>query len=334
MNHRCLVAVLLGSLALEACATVAAPVAAPEPPSPWTSKVVRQGDHALRIDVERDTSAPTLIDLAESAVAETARRLAPHDEGSVLALVNRGAGQGPVKVPEDVRVLVRRALAFGEISDGAIDVTDGPIRALWDGKEAPAAEAIEGALERTDRRAVLVDESTGTLEITREGVRLDLDAMGRAYGLAVAAQRLETAGAQRYRLEHGNLVILGDAQGRYWKLPLPDGPGEPPRARRAVRVRPGAVSTYSPGDSGRTGGVIDPRTGAPCTSVEHAIVTSPDPVQSAALAMVLVVLGRSGGLALIESLDSVEALVIDDAGYVHASEGLREHVLREPFTTP
>ena len=306
------------------------------PESAWVSTVTQRGDHVLRIDLDSRSDHEALAGLAGRAIAEVERRFAPTGEGSVLAAVNREAGGKPVRVPDDLRVLVRRALAFGVLTDGAVDLTDGPLRDLWSADAVPSPESIRAARERVDRGAVTVHEFEQTLALDRPGVVLDLDSLGRAYALAVAAERLATAGAQGYRLEYGETIILGLSGRRFWKLPLPPGPGTPPRSRRAVRVAGGAVSVIAraPGATGPIVSVIDPRTGSPSHTVIHALVVSSDPVQSAALARALVVLGRTKGLEILSAMDAVEGLVIDMAGYVHATEGLRDHILREPLPGP
>jgi len=301
--------------------------------SEWSSSASIVAGHPLRIHLRSDGSSESLAGLASSAVREVQRRIAPTGEGSLLAGVNREAGRSPVKVPEDLRVLVRRALAFYLLTDGAVDITDGPLRGLWDSGESPSSESVRAAMARRGSDVISVDELEGSLSVQRAGVTLDLDTMGRAYAVAVAGQRLETAGADRYRIDYGELSVLGEDPGKMWKLPLPDGPGTPPRARRWLRVAGGAVSVVERSD-GRVGpllDVIDPRTGSPTRSLSYALVVSSDPVQSAAIARGLAILGRTRGLEIIETLEGVEGLVIDLAGYIHASSGLRTALLQEPL---
>lgn len=325
---------VFGFLAASACAPQAsqkADGAAEE--APWFSVSSVESGYGLRIHVHPHKSAPTLAELARSAVQEVNRRIAPAGDGSLLAAVNREAGEQPVKVPEDLRVLVRRALAFHRLTDGAVDATDAALRALWAGDKSPGADAVRAAVQRTGSPAVGVDEFEGTLHIGRSGVALDLGVLGRAYALAVASQRLETAGSGRYRLDYGSLSVLGHDGGRVWKLPLPNGPGTPPRAHRWVQVPGGAVSRLarSDGGPGPLLHVIDPRTGSPVRTLSFVLVVSSDPVQSAAIAQALAVLGRTRGLDVVETLEGVEGLVIDLAGYVHASSGLRSAIVQEPM---
>jgi len=292
-----------------------------------------EAGYPLRIHLHADQSSETLASLAKSAVQEVNRRIAPRGEGSVLAGVNREAGQLPVKVPEDLRVLVRRALAFYVLTEGAVDATAAPVRALWSKDDSPPSQAIREALDKQGSDLIDVDEFEGTLHVKRAGVSLDLGALGRAYALSVASERLVTAGVERFRLDYGQLSVLGYDDGRLWKLPLPDGPGTPARAHRWVRLPGGAVSVLARSDGGRGPlmNVIDPRSGSPVRSLNYVLVVSSDPVQSAAIAQALAVLGRTRGMEVVETLEGVEGLVIDLAGYVHASTGLRTELLQEPI---
>ena len=65
--------------------------------------------------------------------------------------------------------------------------------------------------------------------------------------------------------------------------------------------------------------MIDPRTGYPVSNqVASVSVLAPDCMTADALATAIMVLGAQDGLALVESLDATEALVIlreADGGY-------------------
>jgi thiamine biosynthesis lipoprotein len=68
--------------------------------------------------------------------------------------------------------------------------------------------------------------------------------------------------------------------------------------------------------------ILDPRTGWPVRGVRSVTVICPDGELADALATSVFVMGREEGLRLIESLQGVEALVVDDVGKIHSSKGL------------
>jgi thiamine biosynthesis lipoprotein len=64
----------------------------------------------------------------------------------------------------------------------------------------------------------------------------------------------------------------------------------------------------------RYGHIIDPRTGMPVQRSLLACVIAPDATQAEALSKALLILGEHQGVALLESLPSVEGLLVEASG--------------------
>ena len=69
--------------------------------------------------------------------------------------------------------------------------------------------------------------------------------------------------------------------------------------------------------------ILDPATGYPVQTTQSATVMAPRTYEADALATGVFVLGPHEGMALIESLPNVEGMIIDAAGGMHVSSGLR-----------
>jgi thiamine biosynthesis lipoprotein len=74
--------------------------------------------------------------------------------------------------------------------------------------------------------------------------------------------------------------------------------------------------------------ILDPQTGRSSGKVQSVSVLAPRAIDSDALSTTTFVLGVEKGLALINSLPGVEAIIIDARGRLHYSAGL----LREEST--
>lgn len=72
------------------------------------------------------------------------------------------------------------------------------------------------------------------------------------------------------------------------------------------------------------GHVLDPRTGWPVAHVAAATVVAPDAATADALATSLTVLSVAEGMALVDGIPGVEALVVDRDGGHHRSTGWAE----------
>ena len=72
--------------------------------------------------------------------------------------------------------------------------------------------------------------------------------------------------------------------------------------------------------------ILDPQTGRSSDKVQSASVLAPMTIDSDALSTTTFVLGVKKGLALIDSLPGVDAIIIDSGGKLHYSAGLLRQV--------
>ncbi len=122
--------------------------------------------------------------------------------------------------------------------------------------------------------------------------------------------------------------MIGDRRGRPWTVGIRD----PRRAGEVIAVLPledtamstsGDYERYFERDGVRHHHLIDPRTGASPSSVHSVTILAPDGLTSEALSKSVFVLGLAAGMRLIESQAGVDAIVVDAAGVLHFSSGLR-----------
>jgi thiamine biosynthesis lipoprotein len=72
--------------------------------------------------------------------------------------------------------------------------------------------------------------------------------------------------------------------------------------------------------------ILDPRTGYPATKCRSVTVMAKDAVTAEGLTKGIFILGWEKGLALIEKLPGVEAVVVDADNNVHVSKGLKDRL--------
>jgi len=121
--------------------------------------------------------------------------------------------------------------------------------------------------------------------------------------------------------------VLGDRRGRPWSVAIRD----PRREGGVVAVLPledTAISTsgdyerYFERDGVRCHHLIDPRSGRSPDALRSVTILAPDGLTAEGLSKTVFVLGAQRGLELIESLDGVDAVVVDAQGALHYSSGL------------
>ena len=125
----------------------------------------------------------------------------------------------------------------------------------------------------------------------------------------------------------GDSRLIGDKRGRPWNIAVRD----PRREGGVVAVLPledVAISTsgdyerFFERNGVRCHHLIDPATGASPHAVRSVTVLADDGLTTEGLSKSVFVMGVARGLALVESLAGVDAVVVDAGGALHFSSGL------------
>jgi thiamine biosynthesis lipoprotein len=250
---------------------------------------------------------PRMIAAVESAFEEVRRidhLLSNYRPSSEWSTVNRNAAAGPVQVSEELFRLLSDCLDYSRASDGAFDITVGPLMKLWgfyrgSGRMPHRAE-IRTMLGRIGYRNVILDEEKRTVRFAREGVELDPGGIGKGYAVDRMAEALKASGIH-------SAFVSGSASSMYaigappsedgWRVKIRD-----PRDRRKI-VAEVVLKDESMSTSGsyekffRAHGklyshIMDPRTGYPAPGMLAVSVIAPRTIDSEAWTKPLYINGR------------------------------------------
>jgi FAD:protein FMN transferase len=278
----------------------AAPGSSPGPrPATYLLEVGRRAmacDFAVLLNAgERDEAtevALAALDLVELLEAQ----LTVYRETSEVSQLNRRASQGPVIVEQRLFQLLRQAHDLFELTEGAFDITTGPLTQVWGFARRQAAvpepEAIEAAREKVGMRLLEFDESDRSVRFLRDGVELNLGGIGKGYALDRSAHRLARDGIEHFLMHGGRSSMLARGERRGltgWKIGLrhplrPDWHlGDILLCDRALGTS-GAANQYFHFQGRRLGHVIDPRSGWPAEGLLSATVLAPTAAEADALA--------------------------------------------------
>jgi thiamine biosynthesis lipoprotein len=255
-------------------------------------------------------------------------KLSRHMESSELARLNRhGLIHSPS--PELLEVLSLARDLYHRTS-GAFDVTMLPLLRLHEEMRASGDHPGDNSLVQA-RLAVSMDgvsDGEGSLRLTRPGMGLTLDGIGKGYLVDRGVAALKASGFTNVYVEAGgDLMVTGNKEGRTpWRIAL-----RPPRPRPGEKPVVVAVSGKAVATSGdylqafsadfRHHHIIDPRSGFSPPELASCTVTAPTVALADGLATALMVLGREDGLALIEGMDGCEAYLVDKGMQVTHSKG-------------
>jgi thiamine biosynthesis lipoprotein len=267
--------------------------------------------------------------------------LSRHRATSEVARINLAAGAHPVSVSPETLLLIARALEFGELSGGAFDLTVAPLLRLWrfaeGGGEVPPEKSLRAATALVDFRRVVADRAAGTVYLPKSGTEIDLGGIAKGYVVDRAVDVLRQSGITSASVDAGGDIRLigGKPGGRPWRVGVRH-PRERDRIIAVLELLDSAVVTS--GDYERyfmLGGtryhhLLDPDTGLPAAGLASVTVVAADATTADALSTTVFVMGRERGLALIESLPGVEAILVTAELDVILSSGLVGKVTVSP----
>ena len=226
---------------------------------------------------------------------------------------------------------VEKSLALSALTDGAFDITVGPLVNLWgfgpgDAVAEPPADAEVTALLATIGYQYLqADCARPALRKDLPELVLDMSAFGKGYAADVIGDLLDAAGFDNYLVEvGGELRVAGrNATGEKWaigiELPLVD----QRRPYTVIRLTDTAVATsgdyrnFFEADGTRYSHTIDTRTGKPIThALASVTVFDASGYRADALATALLVLGPEQGMQLATREDlAVLFLLRGESGF-------------------
>lgn len=333
--------------ALAAVALLAAACAAPAaPPALVDERRLVMGSE-LHLTA-RTTDAPRARAAFAAVFAEFERLealLSTWRPGSDVSRLNAAAGGAPVPVHADTRAVLRAAAQVSTWTDGKFDATFGALTEVWkfdhdQDNRVPSAAEIAARLPRVDYRRVVVDDRAGTAAITRAGVRVHLGGIGKGYAVDKGVAILRAAGLRDFMVQAGgDLYVAGTAGESPWRLGVQDPRGAPDDPFAVVELSDATFSTsgdyerYFEQDGVRYHHILDPATGQPARGTRSVTIVTKAALWADGLSTGVFILGPERGMALVERLPDVEAVIVTAENQVLVSTGLRERlIVRRPPT--
>ena len=322
-------AAVVAVLCLTACAAEEAEFGGATMGTTWSVKVV---DSPVPPERLRASLAATL--------EQVNTLMSTYDPDSELMRFNAAPMRTPFVISTQTGEVIRLAQTIARATEGAFDVTVGPLVNLWgfgprqQPVEVPTPDAIADARARVGFGRLHLRD--GTL-LKDAPLFVDLSAIAKGHAVDELASVLAEAGVGRFLVEvGGELRAAGlNASGRPWRVAIEAPKADTREIYRVVELRGMGLATsgdyrnYFETDVRRYSHMIDPRTGAPIAhrvasvSVLHTSVAEAD-----GWATALNVLGLEDGM-MIATREGLRAMFIirdGDAFAAHASPAFEAYV--------
>ncbi|WP_333009651.1 FAD:protein FMN transferase ApbE [Kluyvera sichuanensis] len=205
---------------------------------------------------------------------------------SALMRFNQSQSTTPWPVSEGMADIVTESLRIGQKTQGAMDITVGPLVNLWgfgpdkQPVKTPTQAQIDAAKARTGLKNLTVINRAGQqyLQKAIPDLYVDLSTVGEGYAADHLARLMIEEGISRYLVSVGGaLVSRGmNADGQPWRVAIQKPTDRENAVQAIVDINGHGISTsgsyrnYYELDGKRISHVIDPQTGRPIT---HKLVS-------------------------------------------------------------
>ncbi|HDG1692063.1 TPA: FAD:protein FMN transferase ApbE [Kluyvera georgiana] len=236
------------------------------------------------------------------------RLLSTWKNDSALMRFNHSRSTTPWPVNEAMADIVTESLRIGRKTQGAMDITVGPLVNLWgfgpdkQPVSTPTQAQIDAAKARTglDKLTVINRADRQYLQKSIPDLYVDLSTVGEGYAADHLARLMTEEGISRYLVSVGGaLVSRGmNADGQPWRVAIQKPTDRENAVQAIVDINGHGISTsgsyrnYYELDGKRISHVIDPQTGRPIThKLVSVTVIAPTALEADAWDTGLMVLG-------------------------------------------
>lgn len=283
---------------------------------------------------EKDAQAA--IETAFNQCASYEAILSKTAKGSDIYDINHAKGK-PVTVHEDTLKVLKKGVEYGELSNGAFDITIGAVSNLWDfGSEnpkLPSERALKKALKTVDYRQV--DISGKQVRLKKSGAQLDLGGIAKGYIADRMAESLEALGVKSAIINlGGNIVTIGEKQeGLPWTIGIERPYSDRSEILGSVEMKSGSIVTSGVYERKFTFDgklyhhILDAKTGYPVKTDLEAVTIKGGKGRSMecdGLSTICLMLGTKESRKVLKKLKgkTIEAAFIDKEDNIVTTEGM------------
>ncbi|WP_370588413.1 FAD:protein FMN transferase [Xenorhabdus sp. BG5] len=224
----------------------------------------------------------------------------------------------PFPVSAATAKVVKEAIRINKLTEGALDVTVGPLVNLWgfgpEGRITKAPTDEELAMRRTWTGIDNLSVEGNNLVKSIPELYVDLSSIAKGYGVDVVAEYLGSQNIKNYMVDIGGEVRTSGSNGKGnpWRIAI-EKPSDSGMAQSAQEIiEPGNMSVATSGDyrnyfeqnGVRYSHTINPKTGKPIThNLVSITVIAPTCMSADGFSTGLDVLGPEKGMEVAEKLN-------------------------------
>ncbi len=283
--------------------------------------------YSIVYDKKKNTDPTELREKVEKILSDFDMSLSVYKDSSIISKINRNEDV----VPDSFFIEVfRKSVLISEMTDGAFDITVGPLVRAW-GFGPDAHKSFTEAKRDSLIKLVGISKVSlinGRLVKTDPRVCLDVNAIAQGFSVDVICRLFDNLGIKNYLVEiGGELRAKGKKGGNYWKIgidkPVDNNmtPGETLQA--IIKISDKALATsgnyrkFYIEDGIKYSHEIDPKTGYPAkNTLLSATIIADDCAMADGIATACMVMGKEKTIQFLGIHHEFEAYLVysDDSG--------------------
>lgn len=277
----------------------------------------------------------SMIELAITEIKRIEKLLTTFSDDSITNLVNKYAGEKPVKVPKEFFDLVERSLKISKLTQGAFDISYGGLdKKFWNFdlsmKALPTVSEREEMIKLVNYQNIILDKTEQTVFLKQKGMRIGFGGIGKGYAAEMAKWLLQKNGVLNgFVNASGDISAWGKQDlNKPWTIGIAD-PNHKNQLFSSLQINNQAIATsgnyekYVVIDGKKYSHTIDPKTGFPVSGIKSVTIITANAELADALATPIIVMGINAGLDLINQMNGVECIIIDDDDCLYLSQNIK-----------
>ena len=238
---------------------------------------------------------------------------------SELNNLSNGSGGPAIRVSADLFKVLERSLEMSRRTNGAFDVTVGPLISLWRKARKtsilPTFDEIKAAKSKIGWRKVVLNAKDQTARLTTPGMKLDLGGIAKGFADDEAQIVLKRYGIKSALVEMGgDIVVSSPPPGKKgWTIQIPNaengaGPVDIEYTNCAISCSGDTEQNVVIGGK-QYSHVVDPTTGMALTNRVQATVIAPNGLISDPLSTAITLVKPNDRKKLLESYPGTQCFV-------------------------
>ncbi len=278
---------------------------------------------------------------AETAIQKlqmVEKLMSTYDPNSQISQINSAAAIAPIPVSKETFEILKLSKKYSRLSSGAFDITVGPLIDLWqrcaDANQLPSEDQIKKVKANIGSEKLILNEQNQSAHFAAAEMKIDLGAIAKGYAIDLAVQTIQNTNGITAGLVDvgGDIRCFGKpAKNKTWIIGIQNPRTETIIAK--INLENAAVATsgdyrrFKTIKGKRYSHIINPKSAQSAENIISATVIAPTAAQADALATAASIMDTKKTIALIETIENTEAILITAAGNIIKTKSVK-HTLK------